>query len=570
MKEDVPIIISPQIIPNIASMYTDVNRVFMEYIDNSLDNADDKYYDQKSNSYNKKILITLTVNNDNSIEFTDNCAGITNFKKIVSEIGNSDKKAQPWTNGQFGFGIYSFMAFCNNLQIHSQLQDDDKSNYIDISASIFSSEKKSNFYIPVERRSKINQSGTKIILTNFKNKRMKFDINEINDEIRSHFEEFLYCKNLEIVLTDKKTGKRIVCEPRTYNTESIKEYNQTIPSVMVDGKSIKFKEPVTVKIYISTNQTSFDKPPFFVIKKRRIVNICDTENFDSQEKQRLWKHPHITGSVDLKTNIEPVIHRKGFKKSAFLKAIFQVLKDIEVPINNIIKDINKDREDRGYSKVEDRLNEAMAKLSRKVNLMNRRQFLPGSDVKAEIDGPGISSNIRGSNHRTGELKDDPTPVQNPGGSDIGSGSGDSTKGGDNTNNNDGLKEPENPFDDDLDTASEKRRPGLDIKISSGYPDKGEDGTLHKSRYLDGTITIWKEHEEFQKRLKKTRQDEPKITARLIFYLSTQITTHYLDAYYMKKGQPEYSKKLFLQLTDVQLEFEELIKDLDGKSLSDFE
>ena len=70
-------------------------------------------------------------------------------------------------------------------------------------------------------------------------------------------------------------------------------------------------------------------------------------------------------------------------------------------------------------------------------------------------------------------------------------------------------------------------------------------------------------------LNKTRQNEKIITPRLIFYLSTQITTHYLDMLYQKKGQPEYSKKLFIELTDVQLDFEEYIKHLEGTNLSDF-
>ena len=37
--------ISPRIIPSIASLYNDVNRIFLEYIDNSLDSAE-QFYDQ--------------------------------------------------------------------------------------------------------------------------------------------------------------------------------------------------------------------------------------------------------------------------------------------------------------------------------------------------------------------------------------------------------------------------------------------------------------------------------------------------------------------------------------------
>ena len=52
--------LSPRIIPSIATAYTDINRVFMEYIDNSIDSAED-LYDHASNSYKRAIKIELNV-----------------------------------------------------------------------------------------------------------------------------------------------------------------------------------------------------------------------------------------------------------------------------------------------------------------------------------------------------------------------------------------------------------------------------------------------------------------------------------------------------------------------------
>lgn len=33
----IPLGMSPRLIPNVASLYTDVNRIFMEYVDNASD-----------------------------------------------------------------------------------------------------------------------------------------------------------------------------------------------------------------------------------------------------------------------------------------------------------------------------------------------------------------------------------------------------------------------------------------------------------------------------------------------------------------------------------------------------
>ena len=53
--------ISPRIIPSIASLYNDVNRIFLEYIDNSLDSAE-QFYDQENNRYRKPINIEVKIN----------------------------------------------------------------------------------------------------------------------------------------------------------------------------------------------------------------------------------------------------------------------------------------------------------------------------------------------------------------------------------------------------------------------------------------------------------------------------------------------------------------------------
>ena len=47
--------ISPRLITNIASLYNDSNRMYMEFIDNSIDSAEE-YFDAKTNSYKKEIL----------------------------------------------------------------------------------------------------------------------------------------------------------------------------------------------------------------------------------------------------------------------------------------------------------------------------------------------------------------------------------------------------------------------------------------------------------------------------------------------------------------------------------
>ena len=123
----VPLRVSHQIIRAISDQYTATpHRVIMEFIDNSLDSAEE-YFNKDTNSYSKNINIKVTIGTyqgKQAILVEDNCTGIIDIKRIVQEIGNSNKKTNRWTNGQFGFGIYSFMAIAESLVIHTRTSDE--------------------------------------------------------------------------------------------------------------------------------------------------------------------------------------------------------------------------------------------------------------------------------------------------------------------------------------------------------------------------------------------------------------------------------------------------------------
>ena len=87
--------ISPRIIHSISTLYNDANRVLLEFIDNSIDSAEE-YFKPINNTYTRPIKITLKIKGKNykegSVVILDNCKGISNIEKIVQNIGNSDKK----------------------------------------------------------------------------------------------------------------------------------------------------------------------------------------------------------------------------------------------------------------------------------------------------------------------------------------------------------------------------------------------------------------------------------------------------------------------------------------------
>ena len=85
--------------------------------------------DDKTNSYSKPINISLEIQGSNfktgKVVITDNCSGIPSLTNVAQTIGDSEKKNNRFANGQFGFGIFSFMAACENLTIKSKYNSND-------------------------------------------------------------------------------------------------------------------------------------------------------------------------------------------------------------------------------------------------------------------------------------------------------------------------------------------------------------------------------------------------------------------------------------------------------------
>ncbi|MBS1495070.1 MAG: ATP-binding protein [Bacteroidetes bacterium] len=139
------IIYSPTSILQESLNNPDLNRPILEFIDNSLDSAED-YFDHASNSYSKPIEIRISKtklkSRSGNITIQDNCSG---FKKDFNKpfvIFKSDKRNDPKTNGMYGSGMFSFFSICNNLKVKTKTE---KSNYyysFDINKKIFKDSQK--------------------------------------------------------------------------------------------------------------------------------------------------------------------------------------------------------------------------------------------------------------------------------------------------------------------------------------------------------------------------------------------------------------------------------------------
>src|SRR5437016_4399587 len=108
-----------ELLNQIAGTYKDFYRAAMEYIDNAIDAATILVQRGESITPVLKIHINSVAK---SVSLTDNCGGMSaqELCDLLSEVGRSKKKAVPWANGQFGFGVHAFRAFAREATFISR------------------------------------------------------------------------------------------------------------------------------------------------------------------------------------------------------------------------------------------------------------------------------------------------------------------------------------------------------------------------------------------------------------------------------------------------------------------
>lgn len=475
--------ISPKILLSISSLYNDTNRIFMEYIDNSIDSADQNYFNLELNRYNRPIEISLIIKGNNYkdgiVTIKDNCFGITNFSKVVKSIGWSDKtqqsKAQGFINGQFGYGIYSFMASCGVMEITSK-EENEQALYLPIDRDKFEQEKIEDVSFPDPKimNEFSSKSGTKVVLSRFDKDMWKLiDINLLRDEVEKHFELILHRENLTIKIIDQ-TNIEYVCKPYDYDTMEGEVYEDYINDLLAKkgNKNQAQLFPLSNPIHIFLKMTkgmTINNPPIFISKGRRICEIKDIKSFKSKHKGDIWGHPNVTGYIDLKDLLGPTIARNDFRNNKESRALYATLIELEDVIFDFVKRTNQQSEERHYQQLEDVLNKVLSKLAKMDAMSYRTEYLPGgkTDLAGGAFGISIGDEFGDKDRGDGDKIENPSDDVN----DTEDNAGLSEDEGKIPSDNDGGENPKNEEKkDESEFAGEPRkRSGFNIKISEEEP-----------------------------------------------------------------------------------------------------
>ena len=514
-----------ELLRHIAGMYQSATRVIMEYIDNSLDDAE-AFYENRGR-YPYPIEIALDIDQERrSVTITDNCRGMSRDKlvRIVEYVGSSDKKAQPWTNGQFGFGVHAFRACCASLEIVTKSSRGRPWRMI--------IERDTN-EIPDEQELPASlfpfQSGTIIILRKFDAGWWReIDPAELQDEIELHFNHLLRREHLHMQVAE---GERVFsCKPYDIGAFGGEEFYFDIGQFRDARRNmtVSLLRPVEVRLKVCEAPVN-DRFPLFFNKGRRIDEVRKTRSYAavSPHRGKVWSHPHLIGYVEVNGNLEPTLDRADFKRTRNRKPIFEEIAAIEGMVYQSLSRIAQSTNAESLGRLGSLLTRLLEQIAREDRMILREAFTEGGDVGLDPSASGAAPELA----LTGE-----------GGEGAKAGEGDSSgEPGDEAGPGDGPAGVEEAAGPGEAAGRRRRSPGFLVRFDDTALDAliQEDGTTPRSSLIGDTINIYVNHPDFSERARKAQHGGLKLTGRLASYVAAIMAGYYKDAYYGRyKLQPE--------------------------------
>lgn len=571
-------LISPKIIKAIALSYKNPYRVLMEYIDNSIDEADGNYLDKSENKYRKDISLTVIQTGKaekNTLTIKDNSGSLDrslerSFLKNFS-IGDSGKASDSSQNGKFGFGMMSFLAICEKLTVSSKISGMNFVLKVTFHSKDFNNSFKGSLPYTLEDNeysSDANDYFTSVTLSEFKETKFKeFDFNILKSEIELHFDHVLSRKNLTVKLINNK-GREFICKPFDYELLEGSVFERTMSELQImhykkgkREKSVPLPSAV-LKIFLKvTKNKAIDRPPYFMINGRRIDKVTKFEELRTNNKGTIWSHPNLTGYIDVTGIVEPAITRDSFEDSENVKPLFYTLLKLEDEIKAFLDAELHSSESKSFNQLDTKLTDAFKKFIQR----NKKKHINGKQINTGetfLKDSFLLFDLQTDNRfSTGKQKkkiDTPT---------------------------DGVSKKENICrlntklkDIQIDVPKMERESGskndergsdaITIRIDEqSEPNCDETGTQLRSIFTGEEILIYKKNPMFMKRLNNSHSDNL-ITNKLISYLANEAIAHYCTIELNVQNEFETSSsKLFSDFISKVYEFEIYLKELEGKSLN---
>jgi len=539
----------------IAQRYTTLSRILMEYVDNSLDDAE-RYFNRETGIYSKNVKIQIGIShNPHCVVITDNCNGMDKkqMTRLIQNVGESQKHSK-FTNGQFGFGVHAFRAAAKSLTIWSKTGGADTYElHIDRDSAVFNSPKVSEaFQIK-------HVGGTQVVLRDLDNSWIEnLSVKAICEEIQFHFDGLLRRKNLRVLVRDSN-GKVTECRPFSYRGIVGKRFSKII---RVHG------QPVRAALWISETAIP-NQHTYFTSNGRRINEVHEVKSFMkvSQARYNAWNHPHVAGYIEVSNVVEPVITRDEFRRTSRRKDLYQaIIEKIEPDLLKLVEEVNNQRRTLEMGRLGSILSKCFNSAIRKDK---HRLEGSASYVEQVMKDPNGRVGKRKLPKEWTEGKADDENAEN-------------VEGGENNENPDPLKSdgsnpdapPADPNDPAEPPAKRQKRESKLTKLKKVQGQfsmifvnelNGPEGEPQRAALIGDDMFINAQHPDFTERMKISANGAKlQITQRLNSYIAAVSANSYKKAIVerSKEGLGEYSEdhyQLFSEIMDLEMSLERQLR-----------
>lgn len=391
---------SPALLLNhMAERYSSTSRILMEFVDNSLDDAE-ALYDAKTSTYQRDVSISIFVSREErTLRILDNCRGMApdTLARVVMRVGESRKRGASFVNGQFGFGMQAFRAAASTLTVRSRADGGAAAHQIRVerhqgdgflleevdgvvAAATFGSGDSAEGF----------GSGTEITLSGFDGQWIdkSFSAHAIAREVESHFERLLDRSRLQVRVWDADapgSAPPLVCQPVDY--AALRPGASVRREVDLGGGQVALCNLCVLPsgtVNATAEPAAGSRAPRFFVSGRRIADCAATASFVKTTANRwtVWSHPQVKGFIDIRGDragpLQPVITRDEFKNTRGRQAAYQTLIDAcEAPLAAAIEEANQVNSEKSLSRLEDTVTAVLARVAederREASARDRRE-----------------------------------------------------------------------------------------------------------------------------------------------------------------------------------------------------
>lgn len=534
----------------IAQRYSRLSRILMEYVDNSLDDAE-KLYHRGKKTYKRQIKIKIAIGLEPaSVVITDNVNGMDRkqLTRLIQNVGESMKHSR-FTNGQFGFGVHAFRAACKHMRVVSRAKNKVQTLVLDIDRDCMDFTAPRALQSMNEPRKKV--SGTQIFLSDFdKAWTQGLNIEDIVREIQFHFGELLHRQNLSVTVTNSQ-GKTVVCKPFDFSTVRGKKIKKTFK---IDGQKVE------AKLWISEKPIE-NQGCYFTAHGRRIHEVHEIKSFmkSSQARWSCWSHPNLVGSVEVGDIVEPVITRDEFRRTNKRSALYKVIvTELEPLVVKCITAVNKSRRVLEMG----RLGGILSKCFNMTVKKEAERTKGTNDYLNQMKGARASRVGKRKLPEEWTKPDDEEEVENKPPED-GENNGENNP----ENNNDDVKEPEakRPKKEREKKIDKLKKVGGKFSMVFVNDLKDSKGRMQRGLLVGDQMYINVSHPDFSERVYTNRAGSRlQITERLCSYIANVCANSYKSACIARNasGLTEYAEnqsKLFQEILDLEFSMESSLR-----------